>query len=301
MSGVNNPQAEVIAGDENLWHVRRVGVLSGSFNPLTVAHGALADAARAQLSLDAVLWTCAVVTIDKERVVRATLVDRLCQLSAFVAAADRDAALIVNRGLYADQARLVKSALCPAADVYIVVGFDKVVQIFDPHYYQDREASLAELFAAARLLVAPRDGHGREDLAALLAQPENAPYAEWVTYVDVPTGFAVDSSSEARRLAASSPARLAELRSLLTPEGEALVELRPYEAARRGRVDVYAWRARWEHVLAVRPDDAPLPHMSDIVAATARATPAAADLRRRLKAPAADIAMSDLTALIQRR
>jgi len=45
----------------------RVGVLCGSFNPLTKAHAALARLARERFSLDVVLLTLARVTVDKER------------------------------------------------------------------------------------------------------------------------------------------------------------------------------------------------------------------------------------------
>ena len=37
-----------------------------------------------------------------------------------------------------------------------IYGYDKVVQIFDPRYYDDRDAALDRLFALSSLLVAPR-------------------------------------------------------------------------------------------------------------------------------------------------
>ena len=51
------------------------------------------------------------------------------------------------------------------------------MQIFDPRYYDDREAALRRLFGQAAFLVAPRDEHSAADLAALLGRPQNAPYA----------------------------------------------------------------------------------------------------------------------------
>lgn len=295
------PLARAIAAEERLRSARRVGVLAGSFNPLTIAHEALAEAARAQGELDAVLWTCAVVTVDKEHVARATLVDRLCQLAALSDSTERDATLLVNHGLYADQARLVKALLHPSAEVSIVVGFDKVAQIFDQRYYDDREAALTELFASARLLVAPRGGHSAQDLSALLTRPENARYADRVSYVEVPEDFSADSSSEARRLAGSSPKRAEALRALLTPEGEALTELGPYARVGHGEVDAYGWRARWEGLLANWPDDAQLPGMNDLVAATISENPVAAEIRRRLERPSDAANLRELGTLIGQR
>ncbi len=40
----------------------------------------------------------------------------------------------------------------------MVMGSDKVLQLFDPRWYQDREAALERLFARARLLYADRAG-----------------------------------------------------------------------------------------------------------------------------------------------
>src|SRR6185437_16830019 len=86
----------------------------------------------------------------------------------------------------------------------------------------DRDAALRALFSLARLLVAPRDGEGAEALAALLAQPENRPFASHVRYLDVPAGYARDSSTEARALATETPPDLTALSQLVPPAGLAL-------------------------------------------------------------------------------
>src|SRR5579859_1194655 len=78
------PAGRILSAGESLQKSRRVGLLAGSFNPLTKAHVALAKAARAAGQLDTILWTLTVVTVDKEHVERASLVDRLLQMHAFV-------------------------------------------------------------------------------------------------------------------------------------------------------------------------------------------------------------------------
>ena len=45
------------------------------------------------------------------------------------------------------------TTVLPTAELTLLVGYDKVVQILDPKYYDDRDAALHELFALARLLV----------------------------------------------------------------------------------------------------------------------------------------------------
>lgn len=249
--------AVVAAGAGRLRTAQRVGLLAGSFNPLTLAHVALAKAAKRAAKLN-ITWALTVVTVDKERVTRASLPERLAQLDAYIGSTIRkgqsaDNLVILGHGLYVEQAQAMRTLMAPAAELYIIVGFDKIVQIFEPRYYDDREAALRALFAQARLLVAPRDDQGEADLRALLARPENQPYAQFVTHCPLEPTYATDSSTEARQLAAAmSPAEIARpmtaaetvatgmapgsvvaspaLRRLLPPEGVALAATGAYAA-----------------------------------------------------------------------
>ncbi|HLY31199.1 MAG TPA: hypothetical protein VKQ36_09220, partial [Ktedonobacterales bacterium] len=166
-----------VYGASALARERRVGLLAGSYNPLTVAHVALAEAARHAARLDTLVWGVAAVTVDKEQVERASLPARLAQLQAYLACshspAAGDALVIFNHGLYVEQAQALRRLLAAEAELTIIVGFDKIVQILDPRYYENREQALARLFALARLLVAPRADQSEAALAALLAQPAN--------------------------------------------------------------------------------------------------------------------------------
>src|SRR5690348_9655284 len=76
-----SPRAEVRIGRTALCTARHVGHFAGSFNPLTNAHVAIEEAVRATGGLDCVVWACAAVTVDKERVQRASVSDRLAQLA----------------------------------------------------------------------------------------------------------------------------------------------------------------------------------------------------------------------------
>lgn len=254
------PGGLLLAGGARLRGARRVGLLAASANPLTHAHIALAQAARQTAQLDALLWVGVAVTVDKERVARATLADRLLETRAYARYAG-DAVALLNRGLYVDQARAARSLLAPGAEFTFVVGFDKIEQIFDPRYYHDRDAALRDLFAEASVLVAPREGQGEQALTALLAQPENRPYAGRVAFCLLPADYARDSSSAARALAAKREPEgregAAALHALVAPEGLALAALGPYAGelspSAHSLGDVYSARQVWIRALSRLP------------------------------------------------
>lgn len=268
------PCAVALAGGRRLHAAKRVGLFAGSFNPLTRAHVAVANAARRSAGLDALVWVCAAVSVDKERVERAALVDRLAQMRAFVAGRRHDALVLLNRGLYVDEAQLLRTLLPLSAQLHIVVGFDKIVQIFDPRYYDDRDAALRELFSLADILVSPRGSDGADALAELLAQPENRPFAPHVRYLDVPPAFSTDSSTEARAIAAQTPPDTAALERLLPPAGAALaLHTRAYLLARPGHLaetDFYSIRECWLAALATQPERVTrmLPPLTSLVSQT---------------------------------
>ncbi|HEV8634635.1 MAG TPA: hypothetical protein VG370_10420 [Chloroflexota bacterium] len=155
----------------------RIGLLPGSFNPPTDAHVALARAGRAA-GLACVYYLLSKHTVDKERVTGIPLADRLGLLTR-IAAESGDGVAFANRGLYVELAAAMRRAL-PRARLVFLVGHDKIVQIFDRRYYAEGDAALEELFSLATVLVAPRADADRDDLAALLAAPENRRFAPQV-------------------------------------------------------------------------------------------------------------------------
>jgi len=183
--------------------VRRVGLLCGSFNPLTLAHTELAERASETFGLDRVLFTLAKVTVDKERVTGLGLEDRLLLLSLY---AERHASIgvaLVNRGLYVDQARAFRSLLGAHVELQFIVGMDKLVQILDPKYYQDRGAALRQLFALSSLIVANRGEMAEAEFEQLLDQPENRAYRSHVRFCPLPGGLADVSATVVRQALAA--------------------------------------------------------------------------------------------------
>jgi nicotinic acid mononucleotide adenylyltransferase len=176
----------------------RLGLLAGSFNPPTIAHQTLVEAGLTAGRLDHAWYVLSTRTVDKEVVSGAALEDRLLLLDFLTEPDPRLGTLIVNRGLYVDQARIVRAAYPNLGELVFLVGFDKIVQIFDPRYYDDRDAALKQLFALATFLVAPRAGDDASALSSLLAQPENRCFGGAVRALDLPTELREVASSTIR-------------------------------------------------------------------------------------------------------
>ncbi|HEX8958877.1 MAG TPA: hypothetical protein VF770_03545 [Solirubrobacterales bacterium] len=184
---------------------RRLAFLAGSFNPPHAAHLAMARATL-DAGLDRVVFALSRRTVDKTTVTGLGLADRLLLLSRIAsestaAPAEREPPLgvaLVNRGLYVDEAEIFRRAWPALDELAVVLGFDKIVQVFDPRYYEDRDAALERLFAAATVYVAPRAGADSTDLSALLNRPENRRFADRVRTLPMPPDLAHVSSSEVR-------------------------------------------------------------------------------------------------------
>ena len=180
-------------------NARRVGVLAGSFNPLTRGHEALVIAARRH-GLDAVLLLLPVRAVDKETVTRASTVDRALVARQWALRQHDAGVVLVNRGLYVEQAEVLKTAH-PNWTITFLLGYDKIVQIVDPRYYADREAALEALFGLASCAVAPRQGHGPDALRALLDRAENRRFAAGVAPLEVAADVDALSSTVVREAA----------------------------------------------------------------------------------------------------
>lgn len=124
-------------------------VFPGSFDPLTVAHVAIADAARDELGVTRLDFAISRVALDKED--RTTPVqDRIDAIRSLRAGRPWLDAVVTDAQLLADVAQ--------GYDV-LVIGADKWHQLLDVRFYggspRARDEALARL---PRLAVAPRAG-----------------------------------------------------------------------------------------------------------------------------------------------
>lgn len=126
----------------------RTAVYPGTFNPPTVAHLAVAEAAILQASLDRVELVISVVSLGKEALVRPGVHERLGVLEAVAATRPWLGARGTHHRLIVDIAEGFDA---------VVVGADKWAQINDPAWYggdpDERDRAVARL---PRVLVAPR-------------------------------------------------------------------------------------------------------------------------------------------------
>lgn len=178
-------------------------VFPGSFNPPTNAHLAMLRQAQQFEQLHGEGKVYAAVskhTTDKEHVERPLLVDRLVLLETVLQQhAPGVGMMLFNRGLYVEQAEGIRAAFPAVRRLLFLVGFDKIVQIFDPHYYTDRDAALGELFALAEILVAPRADAGERELRALLEKTENRRFARFVHLLPLDMSYRQVSSTHIRQ------------------------------------------------------------------------------------------------------
>jgi len=141
-------------------------VYPGSFDPLTIAHVAVAQAALEQAGVTRVDLAVSEVTLGKGHL-SGTVRRRVDRLERFVADRSGLAVVVVSDRLIVDIAR--------GYDV-VVMGADKWSQVNDPAWYGgDTRARDAALSGLPRVAVAPRTGHVvpdelRLELPADLAQ-----------------------------------------------------------------------------------------------------------------------------------
>ena len=149
---------------------KAVCLVPGSFNPPTVAHVALADRARNE-GYDGVHFVYSVRTVGK-RPNGLVPEDRLLLTRA--AAPSGVGVCVSSAGLLADMAVAATQAFDPT-DLAILVGGDKLEQLFEHRWYADRDAALEQLFSLARVLVAPRRDETERIEEILRAHPRWGP------------------------------------------------------------------------------------------------------------------------------
>ena len=125
----------------------RRGVYPGTFNPPTVAHLAVADAARAQRGLHTVDLVLSRRPINKEHVEVPSFADRVAVLEA------------VSRRIGWLQVKITEATLIvDIAEGYdvVIMGADKWEQVKDPRYYADDVARDDAVRRLPEVALAPR-------------------------------------------------------------------------------------------------------------------------------------------------
>ena len=188
----------------------RVAVLSSAFNPPTLAHFAILEAARAIDDIGAVAAMLTTRNVAKD-VHGAPLEHRVGMLLAEAPRAGF-AVLTTNAARFVDQAAALTASVAATAFDF-VAGYDTLIRLFDTRYYAEgaMRAELEHFFAAHRLIAVNRAGFGPPEIAAFLDQPGVRPFAHRIIVSEIEGSLAALSSTASRdALAAGASAPLSE-------------------------------------------------------------------------------------------
>jgi nicotinamide-nucleotide adenylyltransferase len=181
---------------------RSVALLSGSFDPMTVAHAALAEAASGLVDLVVLVYSARM--LPKEGNPPPSLLrepDRLEVLQRFCRTHPNIVVGLCSHGLLADQISAARERF-PSQTLFAVMGSDKVLQVLDPKWYEDRDHALEGLFGKAAVLYADRAGE--EDLVGTaLELHQNVQWRDRFTRLDVPAEVASISARSVRGMVAA--------------------------------------------------------------------------------------------------
>jgi nicotinic acid mononucleotide adenylyltransferase len=181
-----------------------VVLLSGSFDPLTIAHEAIAAAAAAATTADLVVLVYSVRTVPKEPGAPPPLLDedaRVAWLRRFVEGRGDAALGLSSHGLLPEQVEAAARRF-PGARLFAAMGSDKLLQVLDPSWYDDRDAVLDAMFTRTEVRYAMRPGD-EGAVTELLADPVNARWAPRIGWLEVSSDLAGVSSRMVRGLIAA--------------------------------------------------------------------------------------------------
>ena len=124
-------------------------VYPGSFNPPTIAHLAISEAARAHFNVDTVVWAVSRIALAKEEVVRPLFEHRVEVLREVAEGFEWLEVKVTEKQLLAD--------IALGYDL-LIMGADKWQQIQDPMFYDNNpELRDSVLSTLPKVAVAPRE------------------------------------------------------------------------------------------------------------------------------------------------
>lgn len=169
----------------------RLGVLGGSYNPITLAHLSIADAAVAEMHLHEVLF-CLPQVPPHKTIFGASLEQRLDMMQ--LAVRDRSYATVglCSHGLFLDIERALRPQYTPETEVFFITGRDAAERILTWEY-DDTERALSEMFNAFQFIVCDREG-----AFVMPDDPRLIPYHSRIHHFAIPDGLDHISSTAIR-------------------------------------------------------------------------------------------------------
>jgi nicotinate (nicotinamide) nucleotide adenylyltransferase len=176
---------------------RRLGIFSGSFNPLTVAHIKMIEAAQKKYDLDEILLILARANVDKG-VFGLSLADRLLMLKEYTANREDFSVAACSHGKFIEKIEALKPAYPSGTHFSFIVGYDTFIRLFDPKYYTDLHGALEALFNQCRFIVANRQDYDADAVRQVMEAPDYRRYASGIDLIELPDFYAEISSTDIR-------------------------------------------------------------------------------------------------------
>lgn len=174
----------------------RLGVLSGTFNPPTRAHLALAEAGLAAIALEEVLFVLPEVLPHKDQL-ETSLEAREKMLLLAIARNPKFSAGVTSHGLFLDIHRAIAPHFPAGTRMYFLTGRDAAERILLRWPYPNPHQAVAEMFAQFEVAVGRRGERFQvpPDSAA-------ARFAQKIHHLEMPSGTEDLSATLARQRAA---------------------------------------------------------------------------------------------------
>ena len=170
----------------------RLGVLGGAYNPITLAHLAIADTVVRTFGIHEVLFLLPAVPPHKT-IFGASLEQRLEMMQLAVEEWPYATVGLSTHGLFLDMYQGLLGVYPPQTEIFFLTGRDAAERILTWEY-DDAEVALRQMFTAFQLIVCDREGpfHLPED-------PLFAPYRQRIHCCTLPPDLHHVSATEVRQ------------------------------------------------------------------------------------------------------
>ena len=170
----------------------RLGVLGGAYNPITLAHLAVAEAAMTHFGIDEVLFLLPQVPPHKT-IFGASLDQRLEMMRLAVADVPHASVGLSTHGLFVDMYEGLKAVYPQRPQVFFLTGRDAAERILAWHY-DDAETALKRMFESFQFIVCSRHGP-----FSLPDDPLLTPYRNRIHSCELPPQADAISATEVRQ------------------------------------------------------------------------------------------------------
>ena len=170
----------------------RLGVFGGAYNPITLAHLAVADTVVSTFGIQEVLFVLPQVPPHKT-IFGATLEQRLEMMCLAVEDRPYAAVGLSTHGLFLDMYQGLLEMYPPHTEVFFLTGRDAAERILT-WPYDDADVALRQMFTAFQLIVCDREGPFQ-----LPDDPRLVPYRQRIHCCTLPPGFNHVSATEVRQ------------------------------------------------------------------------------------------------------